>query len=293
MTDIILEDIQSGYDLSKIRTNFQRLEQVINEEILHTTGGNNVLQQDVDVNSKSLYNIPPATQSGQAVSFGQVNELVTSLGRDFTGTAFEAQFAGAGQVLFNLNNLTYSPGGNNLAIYVELDHAGIAAGGRLFPTAYTEVDSTTIELNQALPQDTPILFVVNSDPVTGDAGTGGVTEDSQLVTNIINNIALGNIFTQTESFTIDVTMAYGYTRIDSASLANINVPSGDNLPAGVELHFRLVGEGAAVVVPAVGVTINPPSGGTLELGGQGATVTLKKAGLDEWDLIGQVYAAGT
>jgi hypothetical protein len=57
MTDITLTPITSGYQLSKFNDNFDTIENVINDEVLHTTGGNNTMQQDLDLNGFDLLNI--------------------------------------------------------------------------------------------------------------------------------------------------------------------------------------------------------------------------------------------
>lgn len=57
MTDITLTPITSGYNVQKINTNFDVLEEVINEQVLHTVGGNNTMLQDLDMNGYALLNI--------------------------------------------------------------------------------------------------------------------------------------------------------------------------------------------------------------------------------------------
>lgn len=57
MTDIALDKITSGYNLSKINKNFEKVEDVINDEVLHREGGNNVMKQDLDLNGYALLNL--------------------------------------------------------------------------------------------------------------------------------------------------------------------------------------------------------------------------------------------
>ena len=61
MTKIVLEDVRSGYNLSAINTNFDRVEQVINDNMLSRDGvGNNPneMKVDLDMNGKRIYNLP-------------------------------------------------------------------------------------------------------------------------------------------------------------------------------------------------------------------------------------------
>jgi hypothetical protein len=57
MTDIVLTPITSGYNLSKINSNFDKIEEVINDEVLHLEGGNNTMKQDLDMNGHDLLNV--------------------------------------------------------------------------------------------------------------------------------------------------------------------------------------------------------------------------------------------
>lgn len=57
MTDITLDTITSGYNLSKLNVNFDKVEKVINEEVLHTVGGNNTMLQPLDMNGYAILNL--------------------------------------------------------------------------------------------------------------------------------------------------------------------------------------------------------------------------------------------
>lgn len=57
MTDITLQNITSGYNVTKINYNFDVIEQSINEDVLHLKGGNNTMLQDLDMNSYALLNV--------------------------------------------------------------------------------------------------------------------------------------------------------------------------------------------------------------------------------------------
>lgn len=57
MTDITLLPITSGYSVSKINGNFVEIQEVINNDVLHRQGGNNVMLQDLDMNGNALLNI--------------------------------------------------------------------------------------------------------------------------------------------------------------------------------------------------------------------------------------------
>jgi hypothetical protein len=57
MTDIALNPITSGYNVSRINGNFERIEEAVNEEVLHTVGGNNTMLQALDMNGNAILNL--------------------------------------------------------------------------------------------------------------------------------------------------------------------------------------------------------------------------------------------
>lgn len=57
MTDIVLNPITSGYNLGKINANFDVVQDVINNDVVHNIGGNNTMHQDLDMNGFDLLNI--------------------------------------------------------------------------------------------------------------------------------------------------------------------------------------------------------------------------------------------
>lgn len=67
MTDITLSPITSGYNVSRINANFEVVKEAINEHILHSDGGNNVMGQDIDMNSNRVFNLPAPIQGHEAL----------------------------------------------------------------------------------------------------------------------------------------------------------------------------------------------------------------------------------
>jgi len=83
-----------------------------------------------------------------------------------------------------------------------------------------------------------------------------------------------------------------YLRFTSDLAITVDVPQNNGVEFdNTEIHFRQAGDGVIFFQAAIGQTINPPAFGTLQSGGKGSTMTLKKVGVDEWDLIGQTLEA--
>lgn len=105
MTNIVLNEITSGYNINKVNANFNLIEDTINDEVLHVSGGNNTMSQDLDMNGYNLINtnydptsenayltlgygdqryyklgqVPSAIDDDDAVNLGQVSTLITGI----------------------------------------------------------------------------------------------------------------------------------------------------------------------------------------------------------------------
>jgi hypothetical protein len=88
MTDITLNDITSGYNVSRINVNFEVVEEVINNEVLHKVGGNNTMLQDLDMNSYTLLNVKTdLTDPGSIITLGDADlRYYNVTGDTLTGT---------------------------------------------------------------------------------------------------------------------------------------------------------------------------------------------------------------
>lgn len=77
MTDVVITPITSGYNLSRLNTNLSALALAINNQMVHTVGGNNVMQQALDMNGFPLLNIgTDVLQPGSFVSVSDLNAAI-------------------------------------------------------------------------------------------------------------------------------------------------------------------------------------------------------------------------
>ena len=77
MTDITLKTIASGYNLNKINDNFVTLEDNINNTSIQSTGGNNVMSQDFDMNSKRMINLPAPVSGSEPIRLSDAEALAS------------------------------------------------------------------------------------------------------------------------------------------------------------------------------------------------------------------------
>lgn len=57
MADLVLTPITTGYNVSNINSNFDDIEEIVNTDLIHKSGGHNVLEQDLDMDSNQILNI--------------------------------------------------------------------------------------------------------------------------------------------------------------------------------------------------------------------------------------------
>lgn len=98
------------------------------------------------------------------------------------------------------------------------------------------------------------------------------------------------VVTTATSRTLALTDAWNYVRPGTTSAITLTVPTNASVafPVGTEITVRALGN--ITLAAATGVTLHAPSGGTLSMTAR-MTVTLKKVGTNEWDVIGQTVAA--
>lgn len=83
-----------------------------------------------------------------------------------------------------------------------------------------------------------------------------------------------------------------YIRATGSAASTLTIPEEASIlwPDNTEIHLRVVGSFDYTLTPGTGVTLNAPNSGTLVVG-PAMTVTIKRVGVDEWDVLGQTVAA--
>lgn len=76
MTDIVLDDVASGFNLSVINNNFEVVEDVVNTELMHLEGGNNVMRQSLNMNSQRILNLPRPTSNSEPARLADLQSLI-------------------------------------------------------------------------------------------------------------------------------------------------------------------------------------------------------------------------
>lgn len=172
MSKIELSDVNSGYNLLKISRNFEDIERVINEELLHRINSGdelpNTLEADIDANGQAIYNLRKPLTGGEPLRlkdlFGDPEDLLA-------GPEGEHLTALQGQVVFTLAT-SYVPGAKSILVFRN--------GIYLDPSRYVETSANVITLNEAADVDDVISILPVA--VSGGSGAGSDTNATNVGT---------------------------------------------------------------------------------------------------------------
>lgn len=159
MSKIILDSVASGYDLSKVNANFQKIEDELNDKVLYRNnpvGEPNALITDVDVNGKSLYNLPTPTLEHQAVPKGYADDVI-NIASDYA----DAAAISAAAALVSENNAASSESNAASSEANALASANAAALSEANAAA-SELAAATSESNAALSESNAAISEANA-----------------------------------------------------------------------------------------------------------------------------------
>jgi hypothetical protein len=108
------------------------------------------------MDSNNIINLADGVNNTDAVNLRQVNGLIQGANDGNIVKLREVATATAGQTVFNLSGLTYTPASNNLSVYIQ----GIK---QRLTSAYVETDNNTITFTAAVPITAVVEFIVNDD----------------------------------------------------------------------------------------------------------------------------------
>ena len=265
MSDITLTDITSGYNLSLFNANFQVIEDVINDEVLHLTGGNNVMLQDIDMNSNTFLNLADAVDGSSPVTLDQVMSLIAEVNEGLSNFVVDTFVDGTDFNTGVTTTLTLSsdPGVED-NLWVWLDNV------RQPTSAYSVTGDQLIFSSAIVGTEVEVQH--------------GTTLPPESVTDV-GSVRTIQPFTD-EDITLVASHNNAILRIGGSVTSFVTVPTNaeNPLPIGFETHIRSIETVEVTVLSSI--TVNPPAGGTLVVTSGGGEVTLRKVAADEWDMSG-------
>ena len=208
MSDITLTNLTSlANDTSatnSINNNFQTVEDVINDEVAHLTGGNNVMQQDLDMNSNDILNInsgafttltvngitvdQQAANAAASAAAAATSETNAATSETNAAASASAAAASAASVDVNLDQQNTWTAGQVAATYVATTSGSVALD-------FSEYNNFIITLNGN---------ITLSNPTTETVGQTGVIVFKQDGTGS-RTLTLGTEYLTTSTITLTPT----------------------------------------------------------------------------------------
>lgn len=156
MPKITLPNIESGYlSTEALNSAMAQIEAAFDNTLSRDGSSPNQMQADLDLNGFSIVNTSlDEDNPNSLITLSQMQEYIAGVSSGIVIQKQELQISGVSQTVFNLTQFDYSPGSNNLAVYVN--------GVRKFtPTDYVETDADTITFNSGQTIGSAVQFVSN------------------------------------------------------------------------------------------------------------------------------------
>lgn len=155
MARVVLQEIAAGFaSTDALNSNFAALAEALNVLLSRVGDNPNQMEADLDLNGHVLLNSGESDDPNRVVTFQEVTNLVAATSSGIVVQEQEVQTSLASQTVFTLANISYVPGANNLAVYVN--------GVRKFaPTDYTETNANTVTFLAGQTVGAKVQFVTN------------------------------------------------------------------------------------------------------------------------------------
>lgn len=155
MSKVTLPRFNSGFATNtKLNEAMALIETALDNTLSRDGTVPNQLTSDLDLNGQVLLNSGDSDDPNRVLSFTDMVDYVAGVAEGMVVQQQEIQTASASQTLFTLADVSYTPGANNLAVYVN--------GVRKFsPTDYTESSATEVTFLAGQTLGAQVQFVTN------------------------------------------------------------------------------------------------------------------------------------
>jgi hypothetical protein len=267
MAKLTLSTIGSRYaSVAALNANFQAIVTALENTLSRDGTSPNTMSASLDMNSHRIINLEDAVNNSEAVNYGQVNAIVDAASTGLISSLIEHATATAGQTAFTLVGLSYTPGANNLQVYLN----GVLLRKT---TDYTETSSTVVTLASGALVGDSLTFISNTSTtssvqnaagvVYNPSGTGAVATNVQ--TKLRESVSVKD-FGAVGDGTTDDTAAI-QAAIDAS--ANVYIPAGTYKITSALVVNRL--GGSSIMGAGIGIT-------TIDNAGTGNGIECKSAG---------------
>lgn len=155
MAKLVLPRIGAGMgSVDVINSAFEQLELAFDNTLSRDGTTPNQLTAALDLNGNTLLNAGTSSDPNRMLTYQQMVDYVGGVANGIVVQGQEIQTATAAQTVFNLLEIAYSPGSNNIAVYVD--------GKRKFsPTDFAESSATRVTFTAGLLVGQEVAFVTN------------------------------------------------------------------------------------------------------------------------------------
>ncbi len=151
MSKLNLPELAGGYaDANLINTALSAIEEFSDTVVTRDGAAPNAMAADLDLNSNRIINLADGQEAGDAATIRQLERYSSGLVRQTIEVRTQPAFA----AVLTFNDLTYTPGANNLAIY--RDGVRLVRG-----VQYTETSPNSITFVPAWGSAAQILAITN------------------------------------------------------------------------------------------------------------------------------------
>jgi hypothetical protein len=259
MPKVTLSTIGSRYgSVDALNDNFDLIEDAFDNTLSLDGSTPNEMAAPLNMGGNRVINVEQGVNNTDGVNLQQVNNLINAASTGLIASQREVFTATAGQTLITINNFTYLPGANNLAVYRN--------GVRMYSgDAYNELTNNTFQFTEPLELGDRIEAVSNEAVATSAALAENVSYTPQGAGAIATSVASKlREFVSVKDFGADGTA----TSTDQSSFIQLAVNSGAKriwVPAGTySLATTIfVPVGVEIWCEPRSVVFRPRSGGTL------------------------------
>lgn len=155
MAKLVLPTLESGFlSVEELNSAFREIEAFAETLVSRDGALPNQMAADLDLNGYRVLNIEPAVLPGQAATLGQVQAQIDAASSGIVVQRQQSFTATAGQTIFNLTTTSYTPGANNVAVYVN--------GARKFSGVdFTETNATRVTMAVPLALNDKVTVATN------------------------------------------------------------------------------------------------------------------------------------
>ena len=179
MAKLTLKQVLSGFNLSTINENFQKITEELQDKVSYRdnpAGEPNQWETQQDANSQRLINLQDAVSPSEPATLRQLNGIST--GVQSVGISRASVTATDGQTLFACS--PYVLGTNNLSVYIN--------GVRQTGSSYTETSETSFTLTEGVNAGDSVEYIINEYPeLVGTTSASSVTYNGTTVEDVLDS----------------------------------------------------------------------------------------------------------